>query len=108
MSEKSERRESTRVPMTFRVASPNGQWLDHAGDLSINGVRLENCSPFWFMPLVNLAVQLPDELQERRVQVRIKRYFIMDGVVHASALFYGLSFENQVAIARCIDGHKGA
>ena len=51
MSEKSERRESTRVPMTFRVASPNGQWLDHSGDLSINGVRLENCSPFWFMLL---------------------------------------------------------
>ena len=40
--------------------------------------------------------------------MRIKRYFIMDGVVHASALFDGLSFENQVAIARCIDGHKGA
>jgi hypothetical protein len=28
--------------------------------------------------------------------------------VNASALFDGLSFENQVAIARCIDGHKGA
>ncbi len=83
MAEHTERRESVRVPMTFRIATP-----------------------FRFMPLTMVSLQLPDELQPRRVQAVIKRYFIADQTVHAAAVFEGLDFDTEVAIARCIDAYN--
>jgi len=106
MAEHSERRESVRVPMTFRVATGEGHWVSCAGDLSINGLRLEDLSPFRFMPLTMVSLQLPDELQPRQVQAVIKRYFIADQAVHAAAVFEGLDFDTEVAIARCIDAYS--
>ncbi len=106
MAEHSERRESVRVPMTFQVATTDGQWVACAGDLSINGLRLQDLSPFRFMPLTMVSLQLPDELQPRRVQAVIKRYFIADDAVHAAAIFEGLDFDTEVAIARCIDAYS--
>ena len=106
MAEHTERRESVRVPMTFRVATGEGHWVSCAGDLSINGLRLEDLSPFRFMPLTMVSLQLPDELQPRRVQAVIKRYFIADQTVHAAAVFEGLDFDTEVAIARCIDAYN--
>ena len=49
---------------------------------------------------------MPDELQPRRVQAVIKRYFIVQQAVHAAAVFEGLDFDTEVAIARCIDAYK--
>ncbi len=106
MVEHSERRESVRVPMTFQVATTDGQWVACAGDLSINGLRLQDLSPFRFMPLTIVSLQLPDELQPRRVQAVIKRYFIAEHAVHAAAIFEGLDFDTEVAIARCIDAYS--
>ncbi len=106
MAEHSERRESVRVPMTFQVATTDGRWVPCAGDLSINGLRLQDLSPFRFMPLTMVSLQLPDELQPRRVQAVIKRYFIADDAVHAAAIFEGLDFDTEVAIARCIDAYS--
>ena len=106
MTEHSERRESVRVPMTFQVATTDGQWVSCAGDLSINGLRLQDLSPFRFMPLTIVSLQLPDELQPRRVQAVIKRYFIAENAVHAAAIFEGLDFDTEVAIARCIDAYS--
>jgi hypothetical protein len=106
MAEHSERRESVRVPMTFQVATTDGHWVSCAGDLSINGLRLQDLSPFRFMPLTIVSLQLPDELQPRRVQAVIKRYFIAEHTVHAAAIFEGLDFDTEVAIARCIDAYS--
>ena len=106
MVEHSERRESVRVPMNFQVATTDGQWVSCAGDLSINGLRLQDLSPFRFMPLTIVLLQLPDEHQPRRVQAVIKRYFIAEHAVHAAAIFEGLDFDTEVAIARCIDAYS--
>jgi hypothetical protein len=106
MVEHSERRESVRVPMDFLVASPSGQWTQVGGDLSINGMCLKGLSPYRFMPLISVSVQLPDELQPRRLQAVIKRYFIADDQVQAAATFEAMNFDAEVAIARCIDAYR--
>ncbi len=106
MAENTERRESVRIPMRFAVASRDGSWEEIHGDLSINGVRLEDLSPYRFSPYVTLRLQLPDELQQREVNVSIKRYFISEGRVQVAAVFDALDFDGELAIARTIDAHQ--
>ncbi len=106
MAENTERRESVRIPMRFAVANRNADWEQLQGDLSINGVRLEDLSPYRFSPLVTLRLQLPDEPQQRELNVSIKRYFISEGRVQAAAVFDALDFDGELAIARTIDAHK--
>jgi hypothetical protein len=89
--------------MRFEVATLEGSWETLNGDLSLNGVRLSNISPYRFAPLTTLQIQLPDELQKRRLSVRIKRYFIAADQIEAVAVFEGLEFDDELAIARTID-----
>jgi hypothetical protein len=59
--------------MRFMVASRDGGWEQLIGDLSINGVRLQDLSPYRFAPMVTLRFQLPEELQPRQVNVAMPR-----------------------------------
>ena len=106
MAENTERRESVRIPMHFMVASRDGGWEELVGDLSINGVRLQDLSPYRFAPIVTLRLQLPEELQPRQVNVAIKRFFVSDDHVQTAAVFDDLDFDAELAIARCIDAHN--
>ena len=106
MAENTERRESVRIPMRFMVSTRDGGWEQLAGDLSINGVRLQDLSPYHFASLVTLRFQLPEEIQPRQVNVSIKRFFISGDHVHAAAVFDALDFDAEVAIARCIDAQN--
>ena len=103
MVEPAERRESIRVPIRFEVATPEGSWECLDGDLSLTGVRLSKISPYRFVPLTTLQIQLPDEIHKRRLNVRIKRYFIADDQIEAVAVFEGIEFDDELAIARTID-----
>ena len=105
MTDNSERRESTRIPMRFQVCDTNSHWQTLNGDLSISGVRLDAISPYRFAPMTELRMQLPDELKPRRVSVLIKRYFTGDSQVHAAAVFGDLELEAELAIARVIDAY---
>ena len=106
MVEVSERRESARVPMQFLIASAEGLWRKVMGDLGLNGVRLDQVSPFDFYPMTALRLQLSEELQPRQVTIKIKRFFITESGVHAAALFEDLDFEAEMAIARAIDNYS--
>ena len=106
MAEVSERRESTRVPMQFLIASSEGVWRKISGDLGLNGVRIDQITPFDFRPITGLKLQLAEEIQPRQVTIKIKRYFITDKGLHAAALFEDLDFNAEMAIARAIDNYS--
>ena len=104
MTEHSERRESVRVPMTFQVATTDGPGVLRRVicRLMVFGFRT---FPSFYAVDYRITC-LPDELQPRRVQAVIKRYFIAENAVHAAAIFEGLDFDTEVAIARCIDAYS--